>query len=207
MTKIRQNILTVSLDKVIPNTWNYNEQVTEMFDKTKANIKQFGFLKPLVVRENNGKYEIINGFHRWLACKELGYKEISVNNLGKVQDEEAKLLTILLNELKGQPNAVKLGRLIDGLYNSNSWENVVGLLPFGNDEIENFRKIANEQLAVLNEVAKETQKEIVYQLVVTTEHAVTIEKALKLFEEHIPMGERFYELAVKFKQMEESNGG
>lgn len=202
--KIRQKLQAVDLAKIIPNTWNYNEQSEDMLEKTKQNLKAFGQMRPIVVREHDSGYEIINGFHRWLSCKELGFKQVLINNLGKVSDKEAKLLTVLLNELKGNPNAIKLAKLIDSLYLSDSWQDISLLIPFTDDEIENFRKIAAEAEQSLADHTqnKPESDEIVYQMVVTDEHAVTIDKALSYFDESVAIGDRFYEISLKFKGME-----
>lgn len=206
--KIRQKLQTVHIGGIVPNTWNYNEQSEEMLEKTKENLKAFGQMRPIVVREYEEGYEIINGFHRWLSCKELGFDKVLVNNLGKVSDKEAKLLTILLNELKGNPNAIKLAKLIDSLYLSESWQELSNLIPFTDDEIENFRKIAAEaEQSLASDVSKEMESdEIVYQMVVTDEHAVTIDKALSHFDESVTIGDRLYEIALKFQGMENSEG-
>lgn len=207
--KIRQELQEVDLSLLVPNTWNYNEQSEEMLEKTKDNLKEFGQMRPIVVRESNGKFEIINGFHRWLSCKELGFKKVLINNLGKVSDKEAKLLTILLNELKGNPNAVKLAKLIDTLYGSDAWQDIARLLPFGDDEIENFRKIAAEAEQTMTAESQEKaegSEDVVYQMVVTDEHAKTIDMALEHFDESVTVGDRLYEIALKF-QMMQSGGG
>lgn len=208
--EIRQKLQTVKLSKLVPNTWNYNEQSEEMLDKTKENVKHFGLMRPLVVREvNKGKgsyFEIINGYHRFIAAKELGFKEVLINNLGSVTDSEAKMLTVLLNELKGTPNAVKLAGLIDGLYGSDSWETISELLPFDDVEVENFMKIAAEAGKEIIEASKEEdeEKDVVYQMVVTDGHAETIDKALDLFEESLTVGEKFYEIILEFQGKEEN---
>jgi ParB family chromosome partitioning protein len=203
MTNLRQKIQIVDMGLVIPNTWNYNEQPEEMFEKTKANIEEFGMIKPVTVRENeDGRFEIINGFHRWLACKELGYKKISINNLGTVNDSEAQSLTVLLNEIKGTSNAVKMGQLIDSVYGSDHWEVILKTLPISSDELENYRKIYQDSLNSLAEVAKkedEVEKETVYQLLVTEDQAQTIDLALGKFDEVVPVGDRFYEIALKYE--------
>lgn len=60
-----------------------------------------------VVRETDDGFEILDGEHRWKAVTETGGKEITVNNLGEVDDAEAKLITELLNSLKGTNDPIR----------------------------------------------------------------------------------------------------
>ena len=60
-------------------------------------IKEYGLLQPLVVSEgDDGKYEIILGFRRYLAASEAGLKKLPVISLGRVSLEEA--LELILRE-------------------------------------------------------------------------------------------------------------
>ena len=74
-------------------------------------------MMPITVRETeNGIYEIIDGYHRYQACKELGYTKLLVNNLGKIKDEVAKSLTILFERAKVEPNSIMEAELLKNIY-------------------------------------------------------------------------------------------
>jgi ParB family chromosome partitioning protein len=51
-----------------------DESLNELADS----IKQFGLLQPIRVYYENGKYNIIFGHRRYLACKKAGFNEITV---------------------------------------------------------------------------------------------------------------------------------
>jgi ParB family chromosome partitioning protein len=56
---------------------NIRKELIEPIDELADSIKELGLLQPIVVRpNNNGKYEIIVGQRRYLACKKLGWKKI-----------------------------------------------------------------------------------------------------------------------------------
>ena len=98
---LRGTIQTIPIDKLKPNPWNPNQQSDLVFEKEKSSIQTIGFVTVPIVRESPGGFEILDGEHRWKAISEIGGKDITVNNLGTVDDAEAKLITELLNSLKG----------------------------------------------------------------------------------------------------------
>ena len=61
-----------------------------MRDLTES-IKKFGILEPITVRKpddtKSGKFEIISGYRRWEACKNLGITSVSVRVLNLSRDD------------------------------------------------------------------------------------------------------------------------
>jgi len=51
-------------------------------------------------KENRGRFQIINGYHRWQALKQLGYKRADVI-VWDVDDDQADVLLATLNRLAG----------------------------------------------------------------------------------------------------------
>lgn len=69
----------VALDEVVPSPLQprktfQSEQLTELVDS----IREHGIIQPLIVRNVNGKLELIAGERRWRASKELGVAEVPV---------------------------------------------------------------------------------------------------------------------------------
>jgi hypothetical protein len=89
-----KKIKTVSIDMVKPNTWNPKQKHTEEQKKIKKGIELKGQRLPIIVRETDKGYEILDGEQRYTSCLELGFKEVLIYNEGKVSDKEAKELTI-----------------------------------------------------------------------------------------------------------------
>ena len=99
MKKIIGRDLIVKIDQVVPNTWNPKESIEdseenrEHYEEIKEEINKKGLFEAITVREIvKDSYEILDGFHRWTACKELGYKEIRINTLGVIDDKLAREL-------------------------------------------------------------------------------------------------------------------
>lgn len=87
-------LLKTPIDKITPNGWNPKEENTADFQKLKNSIKTNGLMGAIAVRQIKGGYEIIDGQQRYTAAKQLGYKTIYIYNEGKVNDTQAKALTI-----------------------------------------------------------------------------------------------------------------
>ena len=58
------------------------DSLKKEFERIKKSLQEHGQMDPIIVREiEDNKYEIINGYHRWNAMKDLGYYECEIKNL------------------------------------------------------------------------------------------------------------------------------
>jgi len=143
MERLKGEFKIVPLGQVQPNTWNPKDN-PEMnpveYGNVLKSISAYGLRQAIVVREiGPDKYEIIDGAHRWLACKELGYKNVIINNQGQVSDQEAKKLTINFQDVRVPFNQLELAGLIKEL--SETEENLHSILPYNEEEIEEYKKL------------------------------------------------------------------
>lgn len=177
----------VKIDLVVPNPWNPNVQSKEIFEKEKKSIKELGLLGSILVRERPAAegssimvYEILDGEHRWKACKELGYTEITVENIGKISDSETKMLTVLLNNLRGKDDIFKRAKIFEAL-DSGQLE----LLPFSKQEIENEKELVKFDFSIYEkeEEFEERQEVNLITLKVTNKEKELWEKAVKVAKE------------------------
>jgi len=127
MSRIRTAVISLSYMK--PNSWNPNVMDQEMYRKELASIKRFGYVNPILARDLVSHYEIIDGEHRWKALKQLGYEEAEVTVIEGLTDEEAKQLTIVLNETRGSPDQGKLGILLRDLLENVPKADLLDVLP------------------------------------------------------------------------------
>lgn len=132
---MKTGALRVSMSRIVPNTWNPNKMVPELYKKLKRGIKQTlketGDIPPIVVRPNEerGAYEIIDGYHRWKVLQELGEKKIRVHSID-VDDKTARILTTNLNYLRGSPDRSKYAENIVELIGMGmSTEDLASILP------------------------------------------------------------------------------
>lgn len=100
----------VPIEKCKPNQWNPNRMNKKEFDALKFSIKEHGQTKPIQVRPIKDGYEILGGYHTWLAMKELGFLEIEINSR-KLNDDDAKIFS-LQDNISGQDDIMRLGKLV-----------------------------------------------------------------------------------------------
>lgn len=104
--------LKLAVNDLVANTWNFNQMSKDDYGKLKVFIdeclKTTGSIPDQVVVRcksvDPARYEIIDGYHRWKAIKELGYKDIDVW-VYDCDDRTARYLTNSLNYLRGQPDS------------------------------------------------------------------------------------------------------
>lgn len=86
----------LDINELKPYKSNAKLHPQEQIEQIKNSIKKFGMDDPIGIWKNN---EIIEGHGRWIACKELGYKEVPVIRLDHLTDEERKAYTLAHNKL------------------------------------------------------------------------------------------------------------
>ena len=111
MRKSKTEMIDLSL--IDPNASNPNEMSPEMFNNLVTEVKQ-GFLQPILVRPMGKRYEIVDGEHRFKATKQAGFKVIQAV-IAEMTDDEARIKTATMNDLKGTKNIVKYAELVDDL--------------------------------------------------------------------------------------------
>lgn len=104
----------------------------DMYAKAIASIREFGFVDPVTVRSfpDEDTLEIIDGEHRVKAALDEGLDAIPVFDLGIVSDDHARLLTIVLNETRGQADPEKLASLLKELRAGMHLEDLIRTLPY-----------------------------------------------------------------------------
>lgn len=133
----------VERDALTPNPWNPNKMQDRTFAAEKESIGRFGFVDPITVRphpELDGKFQIIDGEHRWRAAGELDIKKVPVVVL-TIGDAEAKKLTIVLNETRGEADTVDLAVLLADIARED--ENLLEALPYSQDQLDALLAMAD----------------------------------------------------------------
>lgn len=130
--------IKVQIDSIHPNPYNPNFQDKATFEKEKKSIQELGMLGSILVRNHavEGHYEILDGEHRWKAAKELGFTEMTVENIGNIPDGQMKFLTIHLNNLRGKDDVFKRAAILKELEQGQ-----LEMLPWTEEEIENEKKL------------------------------------------------------------------
>lgn len=120
MIKTPPSFKTGEIDPALlaPNPWNVNKMSPDNEAKLENSIKRFGLFKPVVVRElANGVLEILGGEHRAQTATRLGIK-VPFINLGRVDDNRAKEISLVDNGRFGADDTLQLAELLEGLGNA-----------------------------------------------------------------------------------------
>jgi hypothetical protein len=150
---IRDDYHRLELAWVRPNPWNPNSQDEFMYAHQQEVMRQTGQIAPIIVREvgpdnepgqgqhEEEHYQIVDGEHRWRAAGDLGWNEISVNNLGVVPDTVAQMVTVIMNHVRGESDPLSLGRLFKGMReeaagNRDKLDRMARWMPFRDRDID-----------------------------------------------------------------------
>lgn len=133
---VTEKVVT-SVLKVYANPWNPNKMDDFTYKRMVTTLKDKGLFGSIIVRENDeGNFEILDGEHRWKGWKELGHKEIPVENAGKMTDDEAKFWTIYFNNTKGKDDVLARAKILKDIEGDQQQ-----LLPWTDEEIENQKAL------------------------------------------------------------------
>ena len=190
MADNRLEIVFIKVDSIIPNIWNPNIVPEDILAKLRAEIRQHGLTVPITVRSSGNGYEIVDGYHRWLICKELGLQEIPCI-IQDFSDTEAKIKTLQLNYMKGSPIPVKLASLIHDLNKEIKLEDLSKRLPYEEAQLmDNLEllKLPEDFGNEIEERARKEEKELpsVLTFVIYKEQQEIIERAIKIALETLP---------------------
>jgi ParB-like chromosome segregation protein Spo0J len=92
------NLIKVKLSSLKFDDTNPNTLTEKQMDGLRASMKQFGYLTPIVIDQNN---KIADGEHRALIYKEFGLTEISAYKLN-LDNIQRKMLRQTMNKLRGE---------------------------------------------------------------------------------------------------------
>ena len=151
-------IVELPVDRLEPNPWNPNRVPEATYRKLRAYIEREGFVEPLVVRLLDGAdYQILGGFHRWQIARDLGYESVPCVVVD-LDDRRAKVLTVNLNELKGQSVPALLAELVHDLSRETSLDDLASMLPYDVPELEDLQDLLRIPDGLEDELAAEAER-------------------------------------------------
>ncbi len=149
-TKLKQ----VPISSVRANGWNPKDKDTKEYKQVVRSIQENGLRDPVIVRElEDGEYEIVDGEQRYTAAYELGYEKIWVYNEGKLDEKQAKALTIWY-QVQVPFNDIDLSHLVVEL------DELSVSLPYTEVEIEDFKNMANFDFSDYGDERPEDEKKL-----------------------------------------------
>ena len=125
---------------ITPNNYNPNKTSDRQQKAINESLNKYGQLLEIVVRpdpDNKGKYLIVDGEHRYHELDD----EVYCNVVHGLSEADAKKLTIIFNETRGQADKVELSQLLASL-NDDLDDLIIGL-PYEESELNELIQIAN----------------------------------------------------------------
>ena len=105
--------LLIDDNSLQPRTYYADDKLEEL----KLSIREKGILQPILVREKNGRYEVVAGERRLRAARALNLSEIPVI-IKSVSDQEALVIALVENIQREELNAIEeaeaFKKLIEG---------------------------------------------------------------------------------------------
>ena len=136
---------TVDINLLDANPWNPNRQSEAVQRATEESINEFGFIDPVTVRRIGERFQIIDGEHRWRKAVEAGHADIPVVVID-ADDAEARRLTLILNETRGEHDVVSVGTLLAKLRDDDiDLETLMRGLPYSSTEMQHLLSLADEE--------------------------------------------------------------
>lgn len=134
-------LIQLNPNELKPNNWNSNHLTPEAELKLENSLTRFnGLFKPILVRElSTGEYEILGGAHRAAAAERLGIESVPVLNLGHVDDQKAKEISLIDNGRYGHDDAAQLSRLLAEL---GTPQDIASFMPFDLAELDTITSVA-----------------------------------------------------------------
>lgn len=138
----------VRLDRIRPNAWNPNVMSEAKLAGLRQNIKRVGLVQPILVREvdadDKGRdLEIVDGEQRWTAAIDEGVTKGHVV-LVTLEELDAKMQTIAMNELRGEMDPATTGALYKEQIDAGaSAEDLATYTGHTADEIDGLVKLAD----------------------------------------------------------------
>jgi len=92
-----ERVNQVSLERIVPSPFQPRKHFNDdRLDELMESIREQGVIQPLIVREVNGKLELIAGERRWRASQKIGEEEVPVI-IRDVTDAEALEMALIEN--------------------------------------------------------------------------------------------------------------
>lgn len=157
-------LIMVKIDQIDFNIDNPNVHDQKTFDMLKENIKNFGYIEPGVVVKDGDRFFVVDGHHRVIAMKEMGYTEIPLIHAKNLPKSAAYVGAFIFNKIRGTVDPQKVAKLLTNAYSN-----------YGENELRKFGQLSKEKMSEFVEMEKlkghETAKLAVKESVKITELA------------------------------------
>ena len=119
--KNQLRIIEIPLDKIGISQFNVRKDLQagledSTIDDLAKSISEKGLLTPVTVLEKEGRYELIVGQRRYLACQLLGWQDIPAFVRSNLDDVDARILSLIENVHRADLSPMDKARAYDEIY-------------------------------------------------------------------------------------------
>jgi len=143
--ELHKYIVELEFEAIIPNPFQprHNWDDAQLQDLA-SSIKENGILQPIIVRPNNGKYEIVAGERRFRASQLAGLKKIPAM-VRKTDDSEMLALAIVENIHRADLNPIEKAKAYQAFMETFNLTQEQAAQKLGQDRsvIANFIRLLN----------------------------------------------------------------
>lgn len=149
--------IEVKIGELVANNFNPKKGLEDpatkrQFEDLKRSLANRGYMQQIIVRENEkGIFEIVDGYHRYLALKELGVKEIPATNLGAITRQEAMKELLNIEKIKVPIDSLLEAEMLRDMSQNATAEELSMDIPITAEEIENQLKLLEFDFDKLDE--------------------------------------------------------
>lgn len=147
----------LKLTQLLPDPQNPNVCEPAVLAKLKANIVHLGQYQPLIVRvhpQDPQAYILVDGHQRKAVFESLGW-ETAECQIWDLTDEQAQLALATLNRLRGTDIPKKRAELLSSLMASIPLDDLVGLIPESQAQIQDLLLLVNQDFMALEQALKD----------------------------------------------------
>lgn len=141
----------VSIDEVYANDYNPNIVAAPEMNLLETSIIENGFCYPIaVIRDENNKYCIVDGFHRYTVAKKLNLKEIPIVVL-KHDIVKRIAATVQFNRARGTHQVLDMSKIVIRLVGEGKTDSEIAeMLGMDGDEVFRLKQLSGLKEAFKN---------------------------------------------------------
>jgi len=133
----------IAINRIVPDDDNPNIESIAVFNDLVADIKEDGFLEPILVCVRGDEFVLVSGEHRWKGAKLSGMTEIDAVVVDGWDDDKRKAKMVKMNMLHGKLDPEKFTRLWNGLKTRYGEERLRKMMGFSAKDAE-LRRLLKE---------------------------------------------------------------
>ncbi len=147
------NITMLQTNSIVPNEYNPNVVEENIMEQLYKDIERVGIKQPVIVRRHpthRDRYIIVDGEHRWKAATHLKINDVPCE-IVEIDENEAKIMTITMNRLRGEFDSIKLAEVIRSLKDVYTMEDLEERLGYNAEQLQSYDDLLDFNFEKLSE--------------------------------------------------------